>query len=75
MSRQKKLQKCNRFVVDSLAVYEDNETIYKNIVPYHNWLVSWTVSPEVVGSSPIGMAKIVVAEALITSYNGNTTNL
>ena len=31
--------------------------LIKHIAPYHNWLVSRTVSPEVVGSNPIGVTK------------------
>lgn len=31
--------------------------IEKEIAPYHNWLVSRTVSPEVVGSNPIGVTR------------------
>ena len=53
-----KLLKSERaLVAPSISLFQSSHFIY--IAPYHNWLVSRTVSPEVVGSNPIGVTNMV----------------
>ena len=37
----------------------------RQIASYHNWLMSWTVSPESVGSSPIGVTIENIKEVFV----------